>query len=178
MPGRALRRPFFLRPPTARRPANCPLLREVPATEPQNLKTAHPGGAATAVARGPRRLGQGHAEFAIRRSRPAPPPGALLGPAPQPPQSPAPGPPRARDSSPDPPHARGAPRASQNRRPPPRTPRAATRAGPGPLLTSSRRPRARPSRILARVRFTASAPGAVGSDESAEMDRCLGTARR
>ncbi|XP_036023041.1 basic salivary proline-rich protein 2-like [Onychomys torridus] len=35
---------------------------------------------------GPRRPGQGHPQFVTRRSRPAPPPGALLGPAPPPPQ--------------------------------------------------------------------------------------------
>lgn len=62
------------------------------------------------------------------------------------------------------------------RRPPPRTPRPATRAEPDPRLTRSRRPRARPSRTLSRVRFTASSP--VGSEETAELDRHLETAQR
>lgn len=64
------------------------------------------------------------------------------------------------------------------RRPPPRTPRPATRAKPDPRLTRSRRPRARPSRTLARVRFTASSPGAVGSEETAELDRHLEASQR
>lgn len=114
MPGRGLG-PFFLRPPSARRPANCRLLRELPATEPQNLQTAHPGGSEAAEARQPGRLGQGQPEFeATRRSRPAPPPGAHVGPAPRPPQRHLGLPRPVRGSSPGarPPHARGAPRAS------------------------------------------------------------------
>lgn len=114
MPGRGLG-PFFLRPPTARRPANCQLLRELPVTEPQNLQTAHPGGSEMAVARRPGRLGQGQPEFeTTRRSRPAPPPGAHVGPAPRPPQRRLSLPRPVRGSSPGarPPHARGVPRAS------------------------------------------------------------------
>jgi hypothetical protein len=119
-PGRALRRPLLLRPPSARRPANGPLLWEVPATEPQNLKTAHPGGGPGARTTRPR---SSRVPGEEEPPGPTSPPGALLGLAPRPPQRRVCLPRPARPARPGPrlqpptPHARGAPRASPS--PPP-----------------------------------------------------------
>lgn len=146
--------------------------------EPQNLKTAHPGGGPRARATRPR---SSRVPGEEEPPGPASPSRALLGPAPRPPQRRVCLPRPARPTP-----ARGSsPRGPAGPRSPEGFSEAAARSlephGPPPAPGQTRVSPAVIGRALARAGpqcACALPPGAAGSEEDAEVDRPPGTARR